>query len=75
MLLYLPPMDAHGPRVKNGRALAGHGAESVRDAIASAIATLPEQLRRSLSLLLRTTQPVAGPVSIRSCACWDISVP
>jgi IS30 family transposase len=49
MLLYLPPMDAHGPRVKNGPALAGHGAESVRDAIASAIATLPEQLRRSLT--------------------------
>jgi IS30 family transposase len=49
MLLYLPPMDAQGPRVKNGPALAGHGAESVRDAIASAIATLPEQLRRSLT--------------------------
>jgi IS30 family transposase len=43
MPLYLPPMDAHGPRVKNGPALAGHGAEAVRDAIASAIATLPEQ--------------------------------
>jgi IS30 family transposase len=49
MLLYLPPLDAHGPRVKHGRALAGHGAEAVRDAIASAIATLPEQLRRSLT--------------------------
>jgi IS30 family transposase len=49
MLLYLPPMDAYGPRVKNGPALAGHGAEAVRDAIAIAIATLPEQLRRSLT--------------------------
>ena len=49
MLLYLPPMGARGPRVKNGPALAGHGAEAVRDAIASAIATLPEQLRRSLT--------------------------
>ena len=40
---------ASGPRVKNGPALAGHGAEAVRDAIASAISTLPEQLRRSLT--------------------------
>src|SRR5690606_30177562 len=36
-------------RVKNGPALAGHGAEAVRVAIARAIATLPEQLRRSLT--------------------------
>ncbi len=33
----------------NGPALAGHGAEAVRDAIAPAIVTLPEQLRRSLT--------------------------
>jgi IS30 family transposase len=50
MLLYLPPMDGReGPRVKDGPALAGHGAEAVRDAIAEAIITLPEQLRRSLT--------------------------
>jgi transposase, IS30 family len=50
MLLHLPPMGGHkGPRVKNGPALAGHGAEAVRDAIASTITTLPEQLRRSLT--------------------------
>jgi IS30 family transposase len=50
MLLHLPPMPGHdGPRVKNGPALAGHGAEAVRDAITVAIATLPEQLRRSLT--------------------------
>ena len=42
-------MTGHGPRVDNGPALAGHGAEAVRDAIASAIVTLPEQLRRSLT--------------------------
>ena len=43
-------MDDHGGlRLKNGPPLAGHGAEAVRDAIASAIATLPEQLRRSLT--------------------------
>jgi IS30 family transposase len=51
MLLHLPRMDGHGeqPRVKNGPPLAGHGAEAVRDAIATAITTLPEQLRRSLT--------------------------
>jgi IS30 family transposase len=51
MLLHLPPMEGHGdgPRAKNGPALAGHGAEAVRDAIAAAIATLPAQLRRSLT--------------------------
>ena len=51
MLLWLPRMDGHGdePRVKNGPALAGHGAEAVRDAIASSITALPEQLRRSLT--------------------------
>ncbi len=50
MLLHLPPMDGHGgPRAKNGPALAGHGAEAVRDAIAGSIVTLPEQLRRTLT--------------------------
>jgi IS30 family transposase len=51
LLLHLPRMDGHGAerRVKNGPALAGHGAEAVRDAIAEAISTLPEQLRRSLT--------------------------
>jgi IS30 family transposase len=51
MLLHLPPMAGHGtgPREKNGPALAGHGAEAVRDAITCTITTLPEQLRRSLT--------------------------
>jgi IS30 family transposase len=50
MLLHLPRMKEHGqPRVKNGPALAGHGAESVRDAIAASITALPDQLRRSLT--------------------------
>ena len=51
MLLHLPPMPGHGdgPREKNGPAMAGHGAEAVRDAIAREVATLPEQLRRSLT--------------------------
>src|SRR4051794_1713053 len=51
ILLHLPPMVGHGdgPRTKNGPALAGHGAEAVRDAITRAITPLPEQLRRSLT--------------------------
>jgi IS30 family transposase len=50
MLPHLPPMPGHnGPRVKNGPALTGRGAEAVRDAITDAIATLPQQLRRSLT--------------------------
>jgi IS30 family transposase len=51
LLLHLPPMIGHGheARVKNGPALAGHGAEAVRDAITRSIITLPEALRRSLT--------------------------
>jgi IS30 family transposase len=51
MLLHLPRMEGHGdePRLHNGPALAGHGAEPVRDAIDSSISTLPDQLRRSLT--------------------------
>jgi len=50
MLLHLPRMVGHGDaREKNGPALAGHGAEAVRDAIAGMITTLPEQLRKSLT--------------------------
>jgi IS30 family transposase len=51
MLLHLPRMDGYGiePRVKNGPALAGYGAEAMRAAITDRITTLPEQLRRSLT--------------------------
>jgi IS30 family transposase len=51
LLLHLPRMEGHGSeaRVKNGPALAGHGAEAVRDAITRTILELPEQLRRSLT--------------------------
>jgi IS30 family transposase len=51
MVLHLPRMRGHGdePPVKNGPPLAGHGAEAVPDAIATAIVTLPDQLRRSLT--------------------------
>ena len=52
MLLHLPRMQDYGttPRVKNGPALAGRGAEAVRDAIAQSVPnSLPAQLRRSLT--------------------------
>ncbi len=51
LLLHLPPMPGHGTgvRQKNGPALAGHGAEAVRDAIAQTIQYLPEYLRKSLT--------------------------
>jgi IS30 family transposase len=51
ILLHLPRMAGHGcgPRAKDGPALAGHGAEAVRDAITRTITTWPEQLRQSLT--------------------------
>ena len=51
LLLHLPRMPGHGrdARVKNGPALAGHGADAVRDAITRTIITLPEHLRWSLT--------------------------
>jgi IS30 family transposase len=49
MLLHLPPPEDRQPRVKNGPPVSGHDAEAVREAIADAILTLPEQLRRSLT--------------------------
>lgn len=51
MLLHLPRLSGHGeaPRMKNGPAFAGHGAEAVRDAITRTIIALPEELRRSLT--------------------------
>jgi IS30 family transposase len=51
MLLHLPRLEGHGdgPPKKNGPALAGHGAEAVRGAIARTIVTLPDELRRSLT--------------------------
>jgi len=51
MLLHLPRLEGHGntPRTKHGPALAGHGAEAVRDAIAESVSKLPEHLRRSLT--------------------------
>ena len=51
MLLHLPRMDGYGveKRVKNGPALAGHGAQAVRDAITASLTTLPGPLRQTLT--------------------------
>ncbi len=51
MLIHLPREDGYGviPRTKNGPALAGYGAVTMKNALASTMATLPEQLLRSLT--------------------------
>ena len=51
MLIHLPRENGYGviPRTKNGPALAGYGAVAMKNALASAMASLPEQLRRSLT--------------------------
>ena len=51
MLIHLPREDGYGiiPRTKNGPALAGYGAVTMKNAFATTITTLPEQLRRSLT--------------------------
>jgi IS30 family transposase len=51
MLIHLPREEGYGviPRTKNGPALAGYGAITMKNALASTITTLPEQLRRSLT--------------------------
>ena len=51
MLIHLPREAGyrHKHTVKNGPALAGYGAITMKDALAASITTLPEQLRRSLT--------------------------
>jgi IS30 family transposase len=51
MLIHLPREEGFGaiPRTKNGPALAGYGAVTMKNALASTMTTLPEQLRRSLT--------------------------
>jgi IS30 family transposase len=51
MLIHLPRQAGyrHKHTVKNGPALAGYGAITMKDALAATITTLPEQLRRSLT--------------------------
>src|ERR1019366_3079996 len=51
MLVHLPREDGYGviARTKNGPPLAGYGAVTMKNALASTMTTLPEQLRRSLT--------------------------
>jgi IS30 family transposase len=51
MLIHLPREEGFGlaPRVHNGPALAGYGAVTMKNALASTMTTLPAQLRRSLT--------------------------
>jgi IS30 family transposase len=51
LLVHLPREEGFGviPRTKNGPALAGYGAVTMNNALASKMATLPAQLRRSLT--------------------------
>jgi len=51
MLIHLPREEGYGvtPRKKNGPALAGYGAISMKTALTKAVATLPEQIVRSLT--------------------------
>jgi IS30 family transposase len=51
MLLHLPREEGYGvmPRKKNGPALAGYGAITMKNALAASMSSLPEQLRRSLT--------------------------
>ncbi len=51
MLVHLPREDGYGviARTKNGPALAGYGAVTIKNALAATMATLPQQLRRSLT--------------------------
>jgi IS30 family transposase len=51
MLLHLPRMEGYQPgtSIKNGPALAGHGAEAVRNAITRTMTRLPARLRQSLT--------------------------
>lgn len=51
MLVHLPRMAGYGiePRVKNGPALGGYGAEAMREALAAQVSELPLLLRQSLT--------------------------
>lgn len=51
LLVHLPREDGYRPkeRTKNGPALAGYGAVTMKNALASTMSSLPDQLRRSLT--------------------------
>jgi IS30 family transposase len=51
VLIHLPREEGyrHKHTIKNGPALAGYGAVTMKNALAATITTLPQQLRRSLT--------------------------
>ncbi len=51
LLVHLPRAEGYGtvPPTKNGPALGGYGAVAMKDALATTMATMPDQLRRSLT--------------------------
>jgi IS30 family transposase len=51
MLVHLPRAEGYGtvPPTKNGPALGGYGAVAMKEALASTMTVLPDQLRRSLT--------------------------
>ena len=51
LLVHLPRLDGYGqqPRVKNGPALAGYGAEAMAKALTVSMAKLPQQLRKTIT--------------------------
>ena len=51
MLIHLPREDGYGtiPRTKNGPALAGYGAITMKNALSTSMSSLPDQLARSLT--------------------------
>lgn len=51
LLVHLPRMDGWGerPYVKNGPSLGGYGAVAMNAALTASVATLPEQLRKTLT--------------------------
>jgi IS30 family transposase len=72
MLLQLPRMEGYqyGKGIKNGPALAGHGAQAARDAITRSMVSFPEQMRQSLTWDQGTSMPCCGSTRV----CRSISV-
>lgn len=51
LLVHLPRLDGYGrqPRVKNGPALAGYGAEAMARTLTASMTQLPQQLRKTIT--------------------------
>ena len=51
LLVHLPRLDGYGqqPRIKNGPALAGYGAQAMATALTKSMTCLPQQLRKTIT--------------------------